>query len=217
MTTGSSMSCSSSPSSSQRDLPRSLPRLGAERLGDPTARRAGRITLNPIRHIDPVGSLLFPAVLAAAGQSVWDGHARCRSSPVASGTRPADGLVALAGPATNLALAAVAGGLGPFVDLRSAGRRRPSGRRLLAGAGDRRHDWALWARVLFAFLLVNCALAIFNMLRFRPRRQPARPLVLPPKGREAFDRLAPYGFLVIFLLVVSSPERWVSSGRPSAA
>ena len=58
----------------------------AERLGDPTARRAGRITLNPIRHVDPFGSLLFPAVLAVAGQSVW-GWAR--PVPVEPGPLPA--------------------------------------------------------------------------------------------------------------------------------
>jgi len=180
----------------------------AERLGDPTARRAGRITLNPIRHIDPVGSLLFPAVLAAAGQSVW-GWAR--PVPVEPGRfrHPTRGMawVALAGPATNLALAAVAGGLGPFVDLRSGGAAAAEraavywpGLEIGATTG------ALWARVLFAFLLVNCALAIFNMLPIPPLDGSRLvPLVLPPKGREAFDRLAPYGFLVIFLLVVVFP------------
>ncbi len=44
----------------------------AERFGDPTARDAGRITLNPIPHIDPIGSLGFPAFLALAGKPAWD-------------------------------------------------------------------------------------------------------------------------------------------------
>lgn len=180
----------------------------AERLGDPTARRAGRITLNPIRHVDPVGSLVFPAVLAAAGQSVW-GWAR--PVPVQPGyfRHPTRGMagVALAGPATNLVLAALAARLGPFVDLAAGGP---------AAAGQAAVYWpaleigattgALWARVLFAFVLVNCALAIFNLLPIPPLDgSRLLPLVLPPRGREYFERVAPYGFLILFALIVVLP------------
>lgn len=180
----------------------------AERLGDPTARRAGRLSLNPIRHIDPVGSVLFPAVLAAAGQSVW-GWAR--PVPVEPGhfRHPTRGMagVGLAGPATNLALATTFARAGPFVDLRSGGA---------AAAREAAVYWpglqvgatsgALWARVLFAVVLVNCALAVFNMLPIPPLDGSRLvPLVLPPAGRQAFNRLAPYGFLLLFLLVVVLP------------
>ena len=179
----------------------------AERLGDPTARRAGRITLNPIRHIDPVGSVLFPAVLAIAGQSVW-GWAR--PVPVEPGyfRHPSRGMagVALAGPATNLALAAFAGRLGPFVDLRSGTGAAADPVIYWPGMEIGSTSGALWARVLFAFVLVNCALAIFNMLPIPPLDGSRLvPLALPPSGREAFNRLAPYGFLAIFLLVVVFP------------
>lgn len=176
----------------------------AERLGDPTARRAGRITLNPIRHVDPVGSLLFPAVLAAAGQSVW-GWAR--PVPVHPGyfRHPARGMagVALAGPATNLGLAAVAARLGPFLEV--------AGGRPVAvywpGLGVGATTGALWARVLFAFVLVNCALAVFNLLPIPPLDgSRLLPLVLPERGRQAFDRIAPYGFLILFGLIVVFPR-----------
>lgn len=180
----------------------------AERLGDPTARRAGRITLNPIRHLDPVGSLLFPAVLAAAGQSVW-GWAR--PVPVQAGyfRNPTRGmaLVALAGPATNLALAAVAGRLGPFLDLRAGGSPAATEADVFWPAlGIGATTASLWARTLFAFVLVNCALAVFNMLPIPPLDgSRLLPLALPPRGREVFNRVAPYGFLIIFLLVVALP------------
>ena len=179
----------------------------AERLGDPTARRAGRLTLNPIRHVDPVGSVLLPAVLAVAGQSVW-GWARPVPVQPAYFRHPTRGMagVALAGPFTNLALAAVAGMLGPFVDLRTGA----------ASASDVVIYWpsleigattgALWARLLLAFALVNVALAVFNMLPIPPLDGSRLvPLALPPKGRETFGRLAPYGFIAIFLLVVVFP------------
>ena len=94
----------------------------ADRFGDPTARAAGRLTLNPIPHIDPVGSLLVPGLLAATGATVF-GWAK--PVPVQPGrfSRPRElmAVVALAGPATNFAIAVLIGRLGPFVDVRSSG------------------------------------------------------------------------------------------------
>jgi Zn-dependent protease len=180
----------------------------AERLGDPTARRAGRITLNPIRHIDPFGSLLFPAVLAAAGQNVW-GWARPVPVDPAHFRRPTEGMaaVALAGPATNLLLATVVGRLGPLVDLRSTAASQTLGGGVYWPALDIGvTTGALWGRVVFAFVLVNCALAVFNMLPIPPLDGSRLvPLVLPPRARDAFNRLAPYGFLVLFVLIVAAP------------
>ncbi len=181
----------------------------AERLGDPTARRAGRITLNPLRHVDPFGSLLFPAVLAAAGQNVW-GWARPVPVDPAHFRRPTEGmaLVAVAGPASNLLLALVAARAGRLVDLRAAGgAARPwaggsTGRGSTSGSAPMRSG----GRVLVAFVVVNCSLAVFNMLPIPPLDGSRLvPLVLPPRARLAFARLAPYGFLVLFLMIVAFP------------
>jgi Zn-dependent protease len=85
--------------------------LMAERLGDPTARLAGRLTLNPIPHIDPFGSILLPAVLLLVHSPFIFGAAK----PVPVNYQNLRNfkrdmiLVALAGPATNFALAIVAG------------------------------------------------------------------------------------------------------------
>ena len=181
----------------------------AERLGDPTARRAGRITLNPIRHVDPFGSLLFPAVLALAGQNVW-GWARPVPVEPRHFRRPTEGmaLVAIAGPASNLLLAFVVARMGRLVDLRAAGGPEALGQGIYwAGIDVGIHTAALWGRVLFAFVLVNCSLAVFNMLPIPPLDGSRLvPLALPARGREAFNRLAPYGFLVLFLLVVAVPR-----------
>jgi Zn-dependent protease len=177
----------------------------AERLGDPTARRAGRLTLNPIRHIDPIGSILFPAVLAVAGQSVW-GWARPVPVDPSHFRRPAEGMagVALAGPATNLALALVVARLAPLVDLSAPGAAAAMhGGVYWPALGIGVTTAALWGRVLFAFVFVNCALAVFNMLPIPPLDgSRLLVLVLPPPARRLYNRAAPYGLVALFLLIV---------------
>ncbi len=83
----------------------------ADLLGDPTARYAGRLTLNPIPHIDPLGSVLIPGFLALTGSSFLIGWAK----PVPynpynlKNQRWGEALVAFAGPATNIVIALVLG------------------------------------------------------------------------------------------------------------
>ncbi len=173
----------------------------AERLGDPTARRARRITLNPIRHIDPFGSLLMPAMLALAGQPVW-GWARPVPVDRSFFRHPTQGMavVSLAGPLANVSLAVVAGRLGPLVDLQAQGARQTAV--LASSLGIGITTSAFWGRLVFALLLINVALAVFNMLPIPPLDgSRLLPLVLTERGRLTYDRLAPYGFLVLFLLV----------------
>jgi Zn-dependent protease len=178
----------------------------ASRFGDDTARRAGRLTLNPIPHIDPLGSVLLPAMLALAGSTVF-GWARPVPVNPARFSHPTRqmAIVALAGPATNLALAAVAGRLGPFVDL--------GGGRIGVTTGG------LWVEVLYAFVVVNVALAVFNMLPIPPLDgSRLLPLFLPEQGRIWFERISQYGFLILFALIflfdgvlawISRPIGWL--------
>jgi len=85
--------------------------VAADYLGDKTARYAGRLTLNPIPHLDPFGSVMLPIVLAVAGSPVFFGYAK----PVPYNPynlRPgrfSEAIVAGAGPASNLAIALVFG------------------------------------------------------------------------------------------------------------
>lgn len=160
----------------------------ADRLGDHTARLAGRLTLNPLRHVDPVGSLLVPAMLAAAGQPVFGWAKPVPVNPSGFG-RPVEGMAvaALAGPAANLALAFVVGVLGPYHHVGSILVLEDSG---------------LASRLLLGFVIVNAALAVFNMLPIPPLDgSRLLPLVLPPAGRRLYARVAPYGFFVLIALV----------------
>ena len=85
--------------------------VAADRLGDPTARYAGRLTLNPLVHLDPVGSVILPLFLALSGSPIMFGWAK----PVPYNPynlRPgrfSEAIVAVAGPASNAAIALIAG------------------------------------------------------------------------------------------------------------
>ncbi len=165
--------------------------LVADRLGDDTARRAGRLTLNPIRHLDPFGSLVLPLLGALGG--VPFGYAKpvpVRPSRLRSPRRDLV-LVALAGPASNLVLCVI-GAVVARVTL-------PRGRFV-----DLWEDLPALTQVAFAFTLVNLFLAILNILPIPPLDGSRMvEYFLPAKRLPAWNRLAPYGFLVVFALVLS--------------
>ncbi|MSR70772.1 site-2 protease family protein [Candidatus Kaiserbacteria bacterium] len=82
----------------------------ADWLGDPTARLQGRLTLNPINHIDPIGSLLLPGILLLTHAPILIGYAKpVPYNPYNLRGRHAEGLVAFAGPGTNILLAVIFG------------------------------------------------------------------------------------------------------------
>lgn len=121
----------------------------ADLLGDPTARYAGRLTLNPLPHIDPVGSVVIPGILALTGSSFLIGWAK----PVPynpynlKNQRWGEALVSVAGPLTNILLAILFG-----LVLRFFGGALP-------GEG---------ASILIIATLANLSLAILNMIPIPP-------------------------------------------------
>jgi Zn-dependent protease len=124
----------------------------AWRLGDDTARRLGRVTFNPLKHIDPFGTVLLPALLLLSGARFLFGYAKpvpVRFDRLRHPRRDMV-LVAAAGPATNLVLA-LASAL-----LVHVAARLPSGPQ----------NWALTA--LSASIYLNVLLAVFNMLPLPP-------------------------------------------------
>ncbi|MGI9609584.1 MAG: site-2 protease family protein [Acidimicrobiia bacterium] len=151
----------------------------AFKLGDPTARNAGRLTLNPIPHIDPFGSILLPAMLALANGPLF-GWAK--PVPVQPGyfTKPTQhmAITAVAGPASNIVLAAVLARL-----------LLPS----LSGVPG---------EIVFWFIALNLFLAVFNMLPIPPLDgSRLLPLVLPERGRQIFRQFEQFGFIILFALL----------------
>jgi Zn-dependent protease len=150
-------------------------------FGDDTAKRAGRLTLNPIAHIDPVGSVLLPAVMILSSGAAF-GYAkpvpvnqRRMRSPRNHGL-----LVALAGPATNVVLAAVS-----VVVIRF---------KLSTG------------EYVFYLGLANVILAVFNMIPVPPLDGSALiERVLPARLWPGYLRLRQYAMVLVLLLVFVMP------------
>ena len=153
----------------------------AYRLGDPTARDANRLTLNPLAHIDPFGSILLPILLVVSHSPVLLGWAKpVPFNPAYFGDfRKGTMLVGAAGPVTNLVLAVAAGVL--F--------------RLFTPGG-------LVGLVLLNLCVTNITLAVFNLIPIPPL-DGSRVLVgfMPHDWISGYLFMERYGFLVIFGLL----------------
>jgi Zn-dependent protease len=175
----------------------------AERLGDPTARWLGRITLNPIKHVDLIGTIIFPLMLAFLGAPIigW-------AKPVPFVTRnlrnqrrdPA--LVGLAGPGANLLVA-----VGVVLVLVVLKAVMPSFRDLLnamimAGALGASGIAAPLIYLLFSLAMVNLVLAVFNLIPIPPLDgSHVVGALLPPRLHWQWVQLERYGFLLLFALL----------------
>ena len=168
-------------------------------LGDPTARRLGRISLNPAVHIDPIGTLLLPLLAFSTGAPIigW-----AKPVPVNPGNlgqvRRDFMMIAAAGPISNVVLAAIAS----FVMTATETGALDSGG---AGAG-----WMVYAVARLAFQL-NLLLAVFNMI-------PVPPLdggnvlvgLLPESLAGPFDRtVRRYGFVILYAFLLTGALRTV--------
>lgn len=162
----------------------------ADRLGDSTARRLGRVTLNPLAHIDWIGTVLFPLVAMFTGLPLigWAKPVPVNMLNLRSPRRDF-AIVALAGPVSNVILATLAGTV--FLAISSAAGGR------LPGPG--------WLEILvIEAVALNVLLAVFNMI-------PVPPLdggnvlsgLVPEAVARGIDQLRPFGILILYALMFS--------------
>jgi Zn-dependent protease len=160
----------------------------AEKLGDPTARRLGRVSLNPAVHVDPIGTIVFP-LLAMISNLPLIGWAK----PVPVGIQNLRGnwrqkfmFIAAAGPGSNL-LMAVAAAAALWI---------------LSGGPPLETAQGLAGRILMAFIQLNLLLAVFNMIPVPPLDggNVLAGLVSGPMA-DALDRMRPYGIFILYGLM----------------
>jgi Zn-dependent protease len=165
-------------------------------FGDDTAKQAGRLTLNPIPHIDPFGSIILPAMGAITGLPIIGFAKPVPVTPARLRNPRRDILfVSLAGPFTNFLLMAIAA-----VVTRSLLR---GGGFLGTGIGSDSPDLAV--QIFFAFAVVNLFLGLFNLLPIPPLDGSAMvERALPARWLPGWHRFRPYGFLLLFVLVFST-------------
>ena len=158
-------------------------------LGDNTAKIEGRLTLNPLKHIDPFMTILLPLTMALLGGPVFGGAKPVPFNPnrVRYGEWGA-AMVALAGPLTNLFIAFLAFGIGVLMGVVSNGG-------LVASS--------FLGSVIAMTVSVNLGFFVFNMLPVPPLDGSRLLYALAPESaRRLMEQIEQYGTLVVFLLVV---------------
>ena len=163
----------------------------AYRFGDTTAKRAGRLTLDPLAHVDPFGTLLLPGILLLLNlmgiNSFIIGYAKpVPINPFAFRRRSGIVWVSLAGPLTNLAIASLFVGLAKLT--------------WELGSGE-----ALWLKLtnMFSIIMyINVILFVFNLIPIPPL-DGSRILgyFLKGEAKRAYMSVEPYGFIIIIVLL----------------
>lgn len=162
-------------------------------LGDRTAKDAGRLTLNPLKHIDPYMSILVPVVLYLLNAPVFGG-----AKPVPIDSRNLKwrewglALVAIAGPLTNFLIAFIAFLIGHFAGLLG----------VASGSLYYLSD-SLPAFIVAETVVINLGFMIFNLIPIPPLDGSRVLYALAPDAiREYMRKLEPYGFIIVYALIL---------------
>ena len=163
----------------------------AEKFGDPTARNQGRITLNPIAHIDPIGTIIFPLILAIMGAPVFGWAKPVIVNPYNLRNPRRDHMfIAAAGPGSNIIAAFI--GIVIFLVFKRFGIVSPT----YGGSSE------ILTLILLYLIIINIFLAIFNLI-------PIPPLdgsgiiegILKGEALYNYQKIKPYGFIILIVII----------------
>lgn len=158
----------------------------ADRLGDDTPRRMGRLTLNPLAHLDPIGSLML--IFVGFG---WAKPVQVNPYTLKRQTPAGMMWVSLAGPVSNFLLAALGA-----IPLRFHLVAFTAGQGILPSP----------AEFLYAFVTVNLLLMVFNLIPLSPLDgEKILEFLLPAKWSQGYARFQPYGPIVLVVLLFVAP------------
>jgi Zn-dependent protease len=169
----------------------------ALKKGDPTAFHMGRITLNPIRHIDPVGTILLPLILIVMGAPPFGWAKPVPVNPLNLKDPRRDNLIiSIAGPLSNISVAIVA-----FIILKLILNLDPS---LVYGRGGFSNLLSPIIQILYLTIVINIILAIFNMIPIPPLDGSGVVMgLISEEAAEKYEQIRPYGFFILIVLIMT--------------
>jgi Zn-dependent protease len=176
-------------------------------FGDDTAKRAGRLTLNPVKHVDPVGTLLVPAVLSLSGIGAYGWAKPVPVSPNRlRSPRNHTVLVSLIGPVTNFALAAILGLVlvwtTPQIELHYIAQ-------YWSGGYGLQYPTALLGEILFIAGIANIVLGVFNCIPCPPLDGAAvLERFLPARMLPQYYNLQPFLMFLPLILILLFRNQW---------
>jgi Zn-dependent protease len=170
----------------------------ALKMGDPTAYHMGRITLNPIRHIDPIGTILLPVMLVIMGAPPFGWAKPVPVNPLNLKDPRRDNLViSLAGPLSNIAVAVVA-----FIILKILMNLNPS--LFYTRGGGISSLLSPLIFIIYYTILINVILAFFNLIPIPPLDGSGIVMgLISEEAAQKYEQIRPYGFFILILLIMT--------------